>query len=51
MTVDGMLALMAGGMIDELGRRNLDMMAERLQNRLREDTAADAVSLEPGSLT
>ena len=50
-SVDGMLAFMAGGTIDELGRRNLDMMAEQLQDKLREGTAADAVSLEPGSLT
>jgi carbon monoxide dehydrogenase subunit G len=37
--VDGMLALMAGGMIEEMGRRNLELMAERLQNRLREDVS------------
>jgi carbon monoxide dehydrogenase subunit G len=50
-TIDGMLAFMAGSTIDELGRRNLDMMAEQLQNKLREETATDAVSLEPGSVT
>jgi hypothetical protein len=37
-SIDGMLALMAGGMIDELGRRNLDLMAQQLENKLRQDT-------------
>jgi carbon monoxide dehydrogenase subunit G len=36
-SVEGMLVFMAGSMIDELGRRNLDMMAEQLHNKLRED--------------
>ena len=34
-----MLAMMAGGVIDELGRRNFEAMAEQLQNKLREDGA------------
>jgi carbon monoxide dehydrogenase subunit G len=36
-SVDGMVALMAGSTIDELGRRNLDAVAQQLQNELRED--------------
>lgn len=44
--VEGMLALMAGSMIDDLGRRNFDSMAEQLQNKLREDTT-DTSNLPP----
>jgi carbon monoxide dehydrogenase subunit G len=43
-SVDGMVALMAGSMIDELGRRNLDAVAEQLQNKLREDTVDGTVT-------
>jgi carbon monoxide dehydrogenase subunit G len=46
-SVDGMLGIMAGGVIDELGRRNFDAMAERLQNRLREDMDTTARALDP----
>jgi carbon monoxide dehydrogenase subunit G len=38
-SVDGIMALMAGTTIDELGRRNFDAVAEHLQNKLREATA------------
>ena len=38
-SVDGMVALMAGSTIDELGRRNLDAVAQQLQNELGEDSA------------
>ena len=37
-SIDGMLALMAGSTIDELGRRNLDLMAQQLENKLGQDT-------------
>jgi carbon monoxide dehydrogenase subunit G len=43
-SVDGMVALMAGGMIDELGRRNLDAVAEQLENRLRDNAVNGSVS-------
>jgi carbon monoxide dehydrogenase subunit G len=33
-SVDGMLTMMAGGMIDSMGRKNFEAMAERLQNEL-----------------
>ncbi len=35
-SVDGMLALMGGGMLESMGRRNFELMAERLQDKLRE---------------
>jgi len=38
-SVDGTLALMAGGLIETLGRTNFESMAARLQNELHEDTA------------
>jgi carbon monoxide dehydrogenase subunit G len=49
--VDGMLALLAGSTIDELGRRNLDMMAEQLQNKLRGDTSTGVPAEPPSSDT
>ena len=49
--VEGMLALMAGSTIDELSRRNFELMAERLQNRLREGTkSTDGIPLDPKPL-
>ncbi len=33
-SVDGMLAMMAGGVIDSMGHKNFEVMAERLQNEL-----------------
>jgi carbon monoxide dehydrogenase subunit G len=39
-SVDGMLAMMAGGLIDSMGRKNFEAMAERLQNELRANRAA-----------
>ena len=40
-SVSGMLAFLAGGMIEPISRRNFESMVERLQNRLREeDTSA-----------
>jgi carbon monoxide dehydrogenase subunit G len=48
-SVDGMVALMAGSMIDELGRRNLDAVAEQLQNKLREN--ATTGNPAPAALT
>ena len=43
-SLDGMLALMAGGLIEPMGRRNFEAMAERLQNALLqcEPRAVDA---------
>jgi carbon monoxide dehydrogenase subunit G len=48
-SVNGMLALMAGSMIDELGRRNFDAMVEQLQNKLREN--ATTGNRAPAALT
>ena len=39
LSVDGMLALMAGSTIESMGRNNFDLMAERLQSGLREGSA------------
>jgi uncharacterized protein len=33
-SLDGMLALVAGGLMEPMGRRNFEVMAERLQNAL-----------------
>lgn len=41
-SVDGMLALMAGGLIEPMGRRTFGLMAERLQNGLGEDAASSS---------
>lgn len=38
-SVDGMLGMMAGGMIDSMGRKNFEAMAERLQNELRANSS------------
>ncbi len=50
-SVDGMLAMMAGGMIESMGRRNFDLMAERIQSRLHGDffNAPTGTPLDPGS--
>ena len=34
-SLDGMLALMAGGLIDSMGRKSFERMAERVQDALR----------------
>ncbi len=52
-SVDGMLAMMAGGMIESMGRRNFELMAERIQGKLRETPrdASGGIPLDPGSLS
>ncbi len=39
-SVDGMLAFMAASTIESMGRRNFELMAERLQNSLGEEAAS-----------
>jgi carbon monoxide dehydrogenase subunit G len=39
-TLGGMLAMMAGTLLDTMGRQNFDRMAERLQVRLQPETLA-----------
>jgi carbon monoxide dehydrogenase subunit G len=46
--VDGMLAMMAGGIIDSMGRRNFEATVERLQGELRAN-AATVQDLPPDS--
>jgi uncharacterized protein len=36
-SLDGMLALMAGELVDSMGRQNFERMAEDIQNALREE--------------
>ncbi|MGA9564171.1 MAG: SRPBCC domain-containing protein [Candidatus Korobacteraceae bacterium] len=36
-SLDGMLALMVGGLVDSMGRKNFERMAERVQNALRDE--------------
>ncbi len=36
-SLDGMLALMAGELIDSMGRQNFEQMTEHIQNALREE--------------
>jgi len=40
-SLDGMLALMAGHLLEPMGRRNFELMAERIQNGLRETSLDD----------
>ncbi len=40
-SLNGMLALMAGHLLEPMGRRNFQRMAERIQNELREIAAVD----------
>lgn len=47
-SLDGMMALMAGSLIEAMGRRNFELMAERLQNGLRHNTADDPLESPPG---
>ena len=47
-SLDGMLALMAGDLIETMGLRNFNLMAERLQNSLRETTASSPAELTAG---
>ena len=48
-SVDGMLAFMTGSMIESMGRRNFELMAERLQSGLRESaTSSDAAPSDAG---
>jgi carbon monoxide dehydrogenase subunit G len=47
-SLDGMLALMAGHLIEPMGRRNFELMAERLQNGLSERTSVEpSIASEP----
>ena len=47
-SVDGRLAFMAGSMIESMGRRNFALMAERLQDGLREgSTSASRLAPDP----
>ena len=48
LTLDGMLALMAGHVLEPMGRKNFDLMAERLENGLREKIA-DEPATAPSS--
>jgi carbon monoxide dehydrogenase subunit G len=47
-TLDGMLALMAGDFIETMGRSNFDLMAERLQNSLRKEASGSPAEPPPG---
>jgi carbon monoxide dehydrogenase subunit G len=49
-SVDGMLAFMAGGTIESTGRKNFELMAQRLQDGLSEGSASTD-SLKPDSET
>jgi carbon monoxide dehydrogenase subunit G len=49
-SVNGMLALMAGNMIDELGRRNFDAMVEQLKGKLGEDSSSSGEPVDQGSV-
>lgn len=40
-SLDGMLALMAGHLLEPMGRRNFERMAEQIQNVLRDSAAID----------
>ncbi len=51
LTVDGMLAFMAGSMIESMGRRNFELMAERLQNGLREEATTTDPILDRGPVS
>jgi len=42
-TLDGVLAVMAGSLMDTMGRQNFDLMAERLHDRLRDATSGSPV--------
>jgi carbon monoxide dehydrogenase subunit G len=42
-SMDGMLAMMAGGLLEPMGRRNFELMAERLQDELRRGGAKNEV--------
>lgn len=44
LALDGMLALMAGHLLEPMGRKNFDLMAERLENGLREKVADEAAT-------
>lgn len=41
LTLDGMLALMAGPLLDSMGRKNFDIMAARLEKELGAGTGSD----------
>jgi carbon monoxide dehydrogenase subunit G len=45
--LDGMLALMAGHLIEPMGRKNFELMAERLQSELHETAPEPADGLAP----
>ena len=47
-SLGGMLALMAGHLVEPMGRRNFELMAERLQNGLSERTSVEpSIASEP----
>jgi uncharacterized protein len=46
-TLDGMLALMAGHLFEPMGRRSFELMAERLQSGLRDNSADRPVESPP----
>jgi carbon monoxide dehydrogenase subunit G len=48
-SINGKLAFMAGSLIESMGRRNFESMAEQLQNRLQEDNyGTNPASSGPG---
>ena len=48
-SLDGMLALMADRLIEPMGRGNFELMAERLQNGLRENASGDLLAVPPSA--
>jgi carbon monoxide dehydrogenase subunit G len=48
-SLDGMLALMAGHLIEPMGRRTFELMAERLQNGLRDNAYGDLLPVPPSA--
>ena len=50
-SVDGMLAFIAGSTIESMGRRNFELMAQRLQDGLRDGaTSTNSLTPDPGLL-
>lgn len=48
-SLDGMLALMAGGLIDSMGRKNFQRMAEHVQDALQIDTVTGEIPSKPAA--
>ncbi|MFZ1135040.1 MAG: SRPBCC domain-containing protein [Candidatus Korobacteraceae bacterium] len=48
-SLEGMLSLMAGGLIDSMGRQNFELMAEHIQNALRDEVSSGEAFTSPAS--